>query len=142
MFDIAYHGRGGPSKVEHIASREDIPQKYLEQILVRLKKAGLLTSRRGPKGGYCLVDRPDEITIGTVVRAIEGETPHECCYETDQEVIDKCDFTNKCITAAVWRDLATEVNKVLDSATIGDICSRADRFGLGREGDANFVYII
>jgi Rrf2 family iron-sulfur cluster assembly transcriptional regulator len=142
VFDIAYHDNGGPSKSDQIASREDIPPKFLEQILRKLKVAGLVESRRGPKGGYTLTKPPQEITVGAVVRAIEGKTAHGCCYETDDETMRFCTITSRCVTSATWRDLAEHINTLLETVTVADMVARGERFGLRRAGYQGFVYVI
>jgi Rrf2 family protein len=138
-YDMAYHGS---AKIEHIAAREGIPAKFLEQILRRLKAANLVESRRGPKGGYALTRQPQQITVREVITAIEGPCYHDCCYGTDDETLQNCQVTSKCVTAAVWRDLAVKIDGVLETVTLADICDRARRFGIPREGQSQFVYII
>jgi Rrf2 family transcriptional regulator, iron-sulfur cluster assembly transcription factor len=142
VFDIAFHDATGPAKSEQIAEREDVPVKFLEQILRKLKGAGLVESRRGPKGGYSLKPPAEEITVGAVVRAIEGPTLHGCCYQTDAETIQNCDLSLRCVTSATWRDLAVQINDVLETVTVADMLERAARFGFRRKDYDGFVYII
>jgi len=142
MFDIAYHSTGQPAKAEEIARRESIPEKFLEQILRKLKGAGLLSSRRGPKGGYALAKPAEEITVGTIIGSLEGPCGHDCCYETDAEQIESCELTSRCVTASTWRDLARQIDELLESVTVADMCARAQKFGIRREGGAGFMYMI
>lgn len=142
LFDIAYHDKGGPSKIETIATREDIPEKFLEQILRKLRAAGLLASRRGPKGGFSLITPPEDLTIGQVVRALEGPCTHDCCYDTDDETIANCEVSSRCVASATWRDLAREIDALLDSVSVADMCDRGRRFGIRSEGEKGFMYII
>src|SRR5438093_2285891 len=73
MLDLALHREGGLTPIQEIARRQAIPQRYLEQVLLALKRSGLLTSKRGSSGGYHLTRPPEEITVGAVLRAVEGE---------------------------------------------------------------------
>src|ERR671924_2201937 len=78
VLDLAMHQRGELIPIQDIAARQAIPQRYLEQVLLALKRAGLLTSKRGSSGGYHLTRPPEEITVGAVLRAVEGtEAPFE-----------------------------------------------------------------
>src|SRR5262245_65814090 len=72
MLDLALHRDRGLTPIQAIAARQAIPQRYLEQVLLALKRAGLLTSRRGSAGGYHLTRPPEDITVGDVLRAVEG----------------------------------------------------------------------
>jgi len=72
IFDLAYHGDEKPIRIEEIGRRQDIPPRYLEQIFQRLRRAGLVVSKRGPGGGYLLARSPDEITLADVVTAVQG----------------------------------------------------------------------
>src|SRR2546422_4496164 len=72
MLDLALHREGGLTPIQEIARRQAIPQRYLEQVLLALKRAGLLTSKRGSAGGYHLTRPPEDITVGDVLRAVEG----------------------------------------------------------------------
>jgi Rrf2 family transcriptional regulator, iron-sulfur cluster assembly transcription factor len=73
IFDIAFHNHGEATQIKDIAERQAIPPRFLEQIFQDLKRAGLVTSKRGPKGGYALAKAPGEVRVGDVVRALEGE---------------------------------------------------------------------
>src|SRR6266542_3381194 len=72
MLDLALHREGGLTPIQEIARRQAIPQRYLEQVLLALKRAGLLTSKRGSAGGYHLTRPPEDLTVGDVLRAVEG----------------------------------------------------------------------
>ena len=142
VFDIAYHDGGGPSKADEIATREDIPCRFLEQILRKLKGAELVDSRRGPKGGYTLLREPENVTVGEIIRAIEGPTEHGCCYDTDAETMRFCEVSSKCVTSATWRDVADRINQVLENVTVADMVARAERFGINRASAQGFIYVI
>ena len=74
LFDIAYNAGGQPAQIQDISRRQDISPRYLEQIFQGLKKNGILKSKRGPQGGYCLAKSPEEITVRAVIEATEGDT--------------------------------------------------------------------
>ncbi|MCB9506163.1 MAG: Rrf2 family transcriptional regulator [Myxococcales bacterium] len=142
LFDIAFHNLGAPTKVDAIVAREDIPARFLEQIFQDLKEAGIVGSKRGRTGGYFLLRSPDAVTIGDVVRAVEGPLEHPCCYATDAELREKCALTSKCVTAAVWRDVTLRIDEVLNSVTLADLTLKGELLGVKREADAGFSYVI
>ncbi len=142
LFDIAFHNVGQPTKVDAIAKREEVPARFLEQIFQDLKEAKIVGSKRGPNGGYFLIRSPNSVTLGEVVRAVEGPLEHTCCFETDAEVKLNCSLTSKCVTAAVWRDVALRIDAVMDSVTLADLSLKGETLGVAREADANFNYVI
>lgn len=142
LFDIAYHNLGRPTKVEEIAKREDVPARFLEQIFQDLKAAGLVGSKRGPNGGYFLVRSSDTISIGQIVRAVEGPMETSCCFATDAEIRANCAVSSKCVTAAVLRDLTTEIDRVLDEVKLSDLSLKGETLGVVRSSDADFSYVI
>src|SRR5258708_37276434 len=72
VFDIAYHNNGGPTQARDIARRQEVPLRYLEQIFQELRRSHLVDAKRGPRGGYFLARPPEQITLGDVVRAVQG----------------------------------------------------------------------
>lgn len=142
LFDIAFHNFGRPTKVDSIAEREEVPPRFLEQIFQDLKAAGLVGSKRGPNGGYFLLRSPDSVTLGDVWRAVEGTLDHPCCFTNDDEMRAKCAITSKCVTAAIWRDVVIQTEKVLDSFTLSDLSLKGESLGLKRDADAGFSYSI
>jgi len=118
MFDIAYHNRGAPTQAKDIARRQNIPQRYLEQIFQELKRAGLVDARRGPRGGYYLTRSPEDIRLGDVMRALQG--PIERLFAVDGEPDDD-------VHTSLWRDLARKVAACFDEVTLRDLCERRDK---------------
>ena len=114
MFDIAYHNRGAPTQAKDIARRQNIPQRYLEQIFQELKRAGLVDARRGPRGGYYLTRGPETIRLGDVMRALQG--PIEQLFAVDGEPDE--------IHSSLWRDLARKVAACFDEVTLRDLVER------------------
>jgi Rrf2 family protein len=118
MLDLAMHRGRTLVPIQEIADRQGIPQRYLEQVLLSLKRAGLLTSKRGSTGGYHLARRPDEITVGAVLRAVEGAgAPFEAGGARRNGGPDDLD--------ELWEEIAEAVSKVVDRLTFGELMARA-----------------
>jgi Rrf2 family protein len=133
MFDIAFHNAGGPTQAKDIARREEIPLRYLEQIFQDLKRAGIVDSRRGPRGGYYLRRPPEAIRLGEVVRALQG--PVEEIFAPDDTPKGKrggAPESGKEVTAVLWRDLAGHVAKWFDAVSLGDLVKRGVELGVPR----------
>ncbi|XOV82144.1 MAG: Rrf2 family transcriptional regulator [bacterium] len=122
MLDIALHGGDGPVSVQDIAGRQDISSSYLEQIVGRLKRLGLLTSHRGPGGGYQLGAAPEEISISAVVTAVgEGVDATRCGGRAD------CHEGHMCLTHNLWVDLSAEIDTFLQSISLASLVERQVR---------------
>lgn len=118
MLDLAKHNTGECIKVKEIAERQGVSEKYLEQIIGVLNKAGYVKSVRGAQGGYRLVKEPGEYTVGMILRLTEGSLAPVACLETDAEA---CDRVDTCETLAVWKELQNAINRVVDGVTIADL---------------------
>ena len=124
LLSLALHGdTQGPTSVRDIAERTGLPQPYLEQILLALKGAGLVRSKRGVGGGYVLARPPEEITLGEIVSAVEGPIvagdfgrPHEN---------GACEHEGQCILLAVWADVGEHMREHLDSFSLADMVRRS-----------------
>jgi len=120
VLDLALHRDRDLIPIQEIAAREAIPQRYLEQVLLSLKRAGILTSKRGSAGGYHLTKSPDEITVGAVLRAVEGTgAPFEPHARPRNGHGD--DLTE------LWRRIRDAVSQVVDQLTFGDLAAQAAR---------------
>lgn len=118
MFDLALNSDEDPIPLKNIASRQEISESYLEQLISGLRKAGLVKSVRGAQGGYLLAKSPDKITVGEVIRTLEGPmAPSECVVE-DTQACEKSDY---CVTRLVWKKMKDSVNEVMDSITLQDM---------------------
>jgi Rrf2 family cysteine metabolism transcriptional repressor len=122
IVDIAQYQAGGPVSIHSISKRQDVSIKYLELILLPLKKAGLLKSTRGVKGGYNLTKDPSTITPGDIVRIVDGPVDLVDCLSVDHPVI--CPRIKKCSTRQLWLKLKQEVDKILDSTTIQELVNQ------------------
>ena len=141
LFDIAFHSVEGEAQVKDISRRQEISPRYLEQIFQKLKKAGILGSKRGPSGGYFLNKKPEEITVGEVVRITEGQfNPVRC---QDSENSDKvCLRSGECVTQVIWDEAGKRLREYLDSITVQDLCDMAHKMGIKKEADLKLMYYI
>jgi Rrf2 family protein len=118
VLDLALHRDRDLIPIQEIAGREGIPQRYLEQVLLSLKRAGILTSKRGSAGGYHLTAPPEEITVGAVLRAVEGTgVPFEPQARPRNGHGDDL--------AELWRRIGDAVSQVVDQLTFGELAARA-----------------
>ena len=114
MLDLAQHYDQGPVQIGDVSKREDISVKYLEQLIIPLKKANFIKSVRGPKGGHMLAKPPEEITVGEIVRILEGGINLTNCIENPEV----CDRTSDCLTRGVWEEASKAMYEKLDSVTL------------------------
>jgi Rrf2 family protein len=142
LFNMAYNRSTTPSKIDDIARGESMPPRFLEQIFQDLKKAGILGSKRGPKGGYFLTRAPEEISLRDVVAAMEGSTQVSFCRESSAAREQANDPTTICVTSQVWKEVAGAIDSVLESVTLKDLVERGESMGIKREGFNEFIYII
>lgn len=117
MLDLALNQTGEPVSLKDIAKRQEISDKYLEQIISVLNKAGYVKSVRGPQGGYQLTKKPEEYTVGMILRLTEGSLAPVACVEEE----GACDKINSCATLLVWKRLNEAINNVIDNMTLADL---------------------
>ena len=121
LLDMAEHYDQGPIQLGDIAKRQDISVKYLEQIIIPLKKANYVLSVRGPKGGHFLAKPPEEITLGEIVALLEaGPSLAEC-----SEHAEVCRRAATCPTRPIWKEAAQAMFDKLDAITLADLAERA-----------------
>ena len=119
ILDIALHAQDGPVSVQDIAARQDISSSYLEQIVGRLKRDGLLSSHRGPGGGYRLGRKPEDINVSAVVTAVgEGVDVTRCSGRAD------CQEGHMCLTHDLWVDLSAQIDGFLQRITLASLVDR------------------
>lgn len=125
LLSLALHGgQTQPTSVRDVAERTGLPQPYLEQILLALKGAGLVRSKRGVGGGYVLARSPAEITLGQIVSAVEGPIVAGDFGEPHQN--GACDHEGQCVLLAVWAEVGAQMRSQLDSYTLNDMVERAN----------------
>jgi Rrf2 family protein len=121
MVDLAMHSEAGPVSLRDAAQRQGLSDKYLEQIVTPLSRAGLVRSVRGAGGGYLLTRPAEEYTVGDILRPLEGDlAPVECA--TDADYCARCD---SCFTVELWQDIHRAVSAVVDGTTLADLVARA-----------------
>lgn len=117
MFDLAQNVGNGPQTIHAISLRQLIPEQYLEQIIGVLRREGYVSSIRGAQGGYLLAKDPSEITIGQLVRLLEGPVLMADCMED----ADACVRSGQCPSRLVWERLTNCINTVIDSISLRDM---------------------
>ena len=124
MLDLAMNNTGECIKVKEIAGRQGISEKYLEQIIAVLNKAGYVKSVRGAQGGYRLAKNPEDYTVGMILRLTEGSMAPVSCLEEGADICERCDT---CETLQVWKDIYDAVNGVIDGVTLADLLERRQK---------------
>ncbi len=124
LLSLALHAEAdGPISVRDIAERTGLPQPYLEQILLALKGAGLVRSKRGVGGGYVLARPPEGITLGDIVSAVDGPIVLGDFGEPHQN--GACEHEGQCVLLAIWADVGAEMRRRLDASTLADCVAQA-----------------
>lgn len=118
MLDLATNHNQGPIRVKDIAGRQDISEKYLEQIIAMFNKAEYVRSVRGAQGGYFLAKEPSEYTVGEILRLAEGSIAPVSCVDDDAQ---ECDRKDRCVSAMLWQRVNDAVNEVVDNTTLQDL---------------------
>jgi len=139
MFDLAYNGHEEPVQVRVIGERQRIPTRYLEQIFQRLRRARLVSGKRGPGGGYRLARAPGEISLRDIVEAIEGPlerslVPEEGRVRRGGEEVFRPAF--------LWEGVAGQLGRVLEASNLEDLCREAARQAVGRADADSHTYVI
>lgn len=139
LLDLSLHEDEGPVQIQEIAERQEIPLKYLEQILLSLKRHGFLQSRKGPGGGYFLARPPAEITLGDVVRAVDGPIAPISCVSVSGYMECGCPDPETCGLRAVWKEARDAIAQVLDNTTFADIRERHQNLHAEHNGVLDYV---
>lgn len=129
MLDLASNDAGTPIRLKDVAKRQGISEKYLEQIISILNKAGFVKSVRGPQGGYSLSRTPADYTVGMILRLTEGSLcPVDCAAEEN----GSCDREDTCVTRMLWKKLDDAISSVVDHVSLEELLSwqnaRADDY--------------
>ena len=114
LIELARHRNDRPLQTGKIAAKQDIPLKYLEQLITVLRKAGFIESFRGPKGGHKLMVDPSTITLGQIVRLFEGQTELVQCINSPEQ----CTMADECRLRLAWQDATEALYRRLDVITI------------------------
>lgn len=129
MYDLAVHWGSGPQSIKAVAERQGIPEAYLEQLIAQLRREKLVTSTRGAQGGYMLSRDPGTITVGDVLRALEGGLNLVECLDEEDTCGKSCD----CPSRIVWLKMREGLNRVVDGITLKDMIEDYRREGAQEE---------
>jgi Rrf2 family transcriptional regulator, cysteine metabolism repressor len=123
MLELALRFADGPQHIRDISTAQDIPERFLEQILLQLKRAGYLRSRKGPQGGYRLSRPPDTISMAEVIRAMDGPlAPIDCVSVTAHEI---CPKEHGCVLKGLWKETRDAIASILERTTLADLVDRS-----------------
>lgn len=141
LYALARRYGQGPTLIAKLSKEESIPQDFLENILLNLKREGLVESKKGKGGGYALAQAPETLTLGAIIRASEGPlAPLPCASETAYRKCDECVDDRYCGTRMVMREVRDAMAAILDHTTLEQVCRREDE---ARAADAaSLMYYI
>lgn len=122
MIDLAVHDEEAVS-IQSIASRQRIPDSYLEQLMGKLRRAGLVTSLRGVSGGYRLARDAGEISVGEILHVLEGGIDAVECPGLKEEPDAGCSFSGSCISKIVWKRINDGIHQAVDTFMLSDLIS-------------------
>ncbi len=122
ILELSLNHNKGPLHIKNISAAQEIPERFLEQILLMLKRAGYLRSRKGPRGGYYLAKSPSEITVAEIIRLMDGPlAPIDCVSVTAHEV---CPRENFCGLKWLWKKVRDSVAEILERTTFKDLVDK------------------
>jgi Rrf2 family protein len=133
VLDLALHYGKGVITIHDLAKRTDAPIKFLEQVLLDLKRGGFVESKRGKIGGYFLAKPPEKIKVGEVIRFIDGPIEPISCVEKSYT---GCNDLYKCVLRGVWQEVTRAIRNIIDNVTFGDLVDQV------KEGKGIFTYSI
>ncbi len=120
VYELALHYGDGPTSLKDIASSQNLSESYLEQLFLSLRKEEIIDSVRGAQGGYMLAREPKEITVGQILRCLEGDMSPSACLLDDSD----CSNKEECITKYVWSEIKDSVDRVIDSITLENMLEK------------------
>jgi Rrf2 family protein len=119
MLEIAKnYDSAGPLTIKEISERQDVSVAYLEQILNKLRRAGIIYSLKGPGGGYVIAEKPEEISIGKILKTLEGPFAVTACLVPDT---GECNRMESCVSRLMWKALSEKIENFLDAITLQDL---------------------
>jgi Rrf2 family protein len=125
MIDLALNAKDSQISIKSISERQNISENYLEQIIAVLKKNGFVNSSRGAQGGYSLNKSPKEISVGDILRALEGDLNPVDCITVNEDI--QCSESELCVTKFVWKKISDSINDVVDNITLEDLVQEQER---------------
>lgn len=122
MIELTQRYGQGYVQSSEIAAMRNIPENYLYQLLITLRKAGLIRSRRGPQGGHMLARTPERICLADAIIALEGPISPVTC--TDAGAVDECGMSEQCVMREVWRRVTEATQRILEETTFAELARR------------------
>ena len=126
VLDLGVYGAEKPVPLSDVSRRQNISLKYLEQLTVKLKKAGIIKSLRGASGGHMLAVPAEDITIGQIVRTLEGKTQITDCADDSASACGVCNKAGDCLSRWVWIEASNAMFNCLDNITVARLLAMAD----------------
>lgn len=125
LIDLARYSEEGPVSITSISDRQGISERYLEQLMSMLKKSGLVKSVRGASGGYVLAKKMEEISVGDVLRALEGSLDPVACSGLDPQ--SGCTASESCVTKYVWQRINDSINRTVDEMKLDQLVEESKK---------------
>ena len=125
ILDLSNHYDKRLVHIDELSKRQDIPRKFLEQLLLSLKKGGFVQSKKGPNGGYSLTCEPGKIMLGDIVRFVEGTVYPISCI--DPKAKQTCDCVSKCAFTGIWREVEGAISGIIDRFSFADLLKKETR---------------
>lgn len=126
VLDLAENGRDDAVSLSSVAERQEISISYLEQLIAKLKKAGIVNSIRGAQGGYFLAKSPDLISVGDILRALEGDlNPVDCPAVASTSA--PCSGADLCVTKYVWMRISDSINSTVDTMMLSELLQESEK---------------
>lgn len=136
MVDLAQHYGEGPVALRGVAERQQVSEHYLEQLMSSLRRAGLVRSLRGAQGGYELAREPAQVSVGEIVRAMEGPIAPVDCLLADRSTTNPyCGKTIRCIRRDIWRKMGDSIKATLDAISLQSLCEDTERMNQAERGE-------
>jgi Rrf2 family protein len=126
MVDLALNQEGGAVSIQSIAERQRLSEPYLEQLFRKLKSSGLVESVRGAGGGYVLAREAGSISVGDVLRSLEGDLRAVECSGAEEDSV--CGLSDVCVTRIVWQKINESIEQAVDSISIGELADKSRAF--------------
>ncbi len=133
LVELAHHYGEGPVQSATIASRQEVPEPYLDQLLTTLRRAGFIRSVRGPQGGHALIREPGEVKLSEVMEALEGSLAPIACVDDPES----CTKSGGCVQRGVWEQVRDATRAILENVTIGDLAEKEREFN--RNGGRYYI---
>ncbi|MCH8064380.1 MAG: Rrf2 family transcriptional regulator [Chloroflexi bacterium] len=133
LVELAHHYGEGPVQSALIASRQEVPEPYLDQLLTTLRRAGFIRSVRGPQGGHALIREPDDVKLSDVMEALEGSLAPIACVDDPES----CTKSGGCVQRDVWEQVRDATRAILENVTIGDLAEKEREFN--RNGGRYYI---